>query len=104
MLIVPAQANPNQAFNVTLGGQQVQLAIYQTDYGLFMDVSVAGTPVANGVICENLNPVVRAAYTGFLGELVWFDSSGAGTDPIYTGIGAQYQLIYLEAADLAAVG
>lgn len=104
MLIVPAQANPNQAFNVTLGGQQVQLAIYQTDYGLFTDVSVSGTPIATGVIGENLNPMVRAAYTGFIGDLVWFDTSGAGTDPIYTGIGAQYQLIYLEAADLAAMG
>jgi len=102
MLIVPAQANPNQAFNVTLGGQQVQLAIYQTDYGLFMDVSVAGAPICNGVICENLNPIVREAYTGFVGDLVWFDTTGAGGDPIYTGIGAQYLLIYLEAADLAA--
>lgn len=102
MLIVPAQANPNQAFNVTLGGQQVQLAIYQTDYGLFIDVAVAGTPIVSGVICENLNRIVREAYSGFVGDLTWFDTTGAGTDPIYTGIGAQYQLIYLEAADLAA--
>src|SRR5258707_10641053 len=102
MLIVPAQANPNQAFNVTLGGQQVQLSIYQTDYGLFTDVTVAGEPIATGVLCENLNRIVRAAYSGFLGDLVWIDTSGAGTDPIYTGIGVQYQLVYLEAADLSA--
>jgi hypothetical protein len=102
MLIVPAQANPNQAFNITLGGQQLQLAIYQTDYGLFMDVSSAGSPVVNGVICENLNPIVREAYSGFVGDFVWFDTSGAGVDPIYSGIGSQFQLIYLEAADLAA--
>jgi hypothetical protein len=102
MLIVPAQENPNQAFNVTLGGQQVQLEIFQTNYGLFMNVSVAGTPIVSGVICENLSRIVREAYSGFLGDLVWLDTTGAGTDPIYSGIGAQYLLIYLEAADLAA--
>lgn len=100
MLIVPAQANPNQAFNISLDGQQVQLAIYQTDYGLFMDVFLANVPVVVGVICENLNLIVREAYSGFSGDLTWFDTSGAGTDPVYTGIGAQYQLVYLEAADL----
>jgi hypothetical protein len=101
MLIVPAQANPNQAFNVSLGGQQVQLAIFQTNYGLFMNVAVSGTPIVNGVICENLSPVVREAYSGFIGDFIWIDTSGAGEDPVYTGIGARYQLVYLEAADLA---
>jgi hypothetical protein len=100
MLIVPAQANPNQAFNISLDGQQVQLAIYQTDYGLFMDVSLASVPIVVGVICENLNPIIREAYSGFVGDFVWYDTSGDGTDPIYTGIGDRFQLIYLEAADL----
>ena len=102
MLIVPAQANPNQAFNISLGGQQCLISIMQTDYGLYMDVAVAGTPIVYGVLCENLNPIVREAYSGFVGDFVWYDTSGDGTDPIYSGIGDQYQLIYLEAADLAA--
>jgi hypothetical protein len=79
----------------------MQIAIYQTDYGLFMDVAVAGAPIVSGVICQNLNPIVRESYSGFVGELAWYDTSGAGDDPVYTGIGAQYQLVYLEAADLA---
>jgi hypothetical protein len=104
MLIVPAQANPNQAFNVTLGGQQVQLEIFQTNYGLFMNVTVAGAPIVDGVICEDLNLIVREAYSGFSGDLIWFDTTGKGEDPVYTGLGDRFLLIYLEASDLSTGG
>jgi hypothetical protein len=100
MLIVPTQALPNQTLQISLAQQSLQLAIYQTNYGLFTDVVLAGTTIAVGVLSQNLNPIVRAAYTGFIGELVWLDNSGAGEDPVYTGLGDQFQLIYLEAADL----
>jgi hypothetical protein len=100
MLIVPVQANPNQAFNISLGGQQCLLSIFQTDFGLFMNLAVADTPIVSGILCENLNPIVREAYSGFIGDFVFFDTSGAGEDPIYSGLGGQFQLVYLEAADL----
>lgn len=104
MLIVPVQAIPNQGLQAVLGNQQVSLSIYQTDYGLFMDVVSDAVPVVTGVLCENQNPIVRDAYLGFAGDFEWLDTSGNGVDPIYTGLGSQFVLVYLEATDLMSLG
>ena len=100
MLIVPTQSLPSQTLQVSIAQQSLQLAIYQTNYGLFMDVVLSGSAIELGVLCQNLNPIVRASYTGFIGEFVWLDNSGNGEDPVYTGLGDQFQLIYLEATDI----
>lgn len=99
MLLVPVQAIPNQGLQVVLDNQQVSLSIYQTDYGLFMDVVSDGTPIVTGVLCENQNPIVRDAYLGFLGDFKWLDVSGNGVNPIYTGLGSQFLLVYIETSD-----
>lgn len=101
MQIVPAQAIPNQGLQVTLGGQSVALSIYQTNYGLYMNIISNGSPVVYGVLCENVNRIVRDSYLGFTGDMIWYDTTGGGADPIYTGIGTQFILIYLESSDLA---
>jgi hypothetical protein len=99
-MLIPVQAIPNQGLQVTLANQQVALAIYQTDYGLFMDVISNGSEVVTGVLCENQNRIVRDAYLGFVGDFEWTDTSGQGVDAIYTGLGAQFLLVYLETSDL----
>lgn len=101
MIIVPARAFPSQTFNIQLGGQSVTLNVYQRLSGLYMDVLVSGTLIIGGVICENLNRIVRSLYLGFIGDFGWFDTQGL-TDPVYTGIGTRYFLAYLEASDLPA--
>ena len=98
---IPLQAVANQTLVVQLGGQSVQLNLYQKTSGLFLDVLVNNAYVVAGVICENLNRIVRDAYLGFLGDLVFMDSQGA-SDPIASGLGAQFLLFYLTQADLAA--
>ena len=100
MMLIPVQAVPNQTFQVALAQQTMQLSIYQTDYGLFMDVISNGTTIATGVLCENQNLIVRESYSGFIGDFEFYDSSGQGVDPVYIGLGAQFILIYLEASDL----
>ncbi len=100
-LIVPLQAVPNQTLQCQLGGQACTLDVVQNAYGLFMTVAVAGVAVASGVICLNLNRIVRFAYLGFVGDFVFADTQGT-EDPVYTGLGARWQLLYLEAADLPA--
>jgi hypothetical protein len=101
---IPLQAVPDQVLSVALGGQSTQLKIYQRFYGLFIDVYINNTLIIGGVICENLNRIVRDAYLGFLGDLVFLDTqspvSGVASDPDYTGLGDRYQLIYLEMSDL----
>lgn len=96
MLIVPTKALASQVLQVSLASQSVTLKIYQTAYGLFMDVYVGNVLIIGGVICENLNRIVRSTYLGFIGDLAWFDTEGT-SDPIYTGLGTRWQLLYLEA-------
>jgi hypothetical protein len=101
-LIVPVQALPSQTVGVQLNGQDCQIAIYQKFYGLFLDLSVAGTQIITGAICLNLNLIVRQLYLGFVGDLVFLDNQGS-LNPYYTGLGARYSLAYLFPADLAAL-
>jgi hypothetical protein len=106
MQIVPVQPIPNQTLQVILNNQACVLNIYQLDYGLFMDVYVGVKLITCGVICQNLNRIVRYAYLGFVGDLVWDDTQGAGNpqDPVYTGLGSRFILIYVDPADIAANG
>lgn len=96
---IPLNAAPFQTLSVTLGTQPCQLNIYTLSTGLYMDVLLNGSPVAQGVLCLNNNKIVRAAYTGFVGDLIITDTQGTN-DQTYDGLGARYQLVYLEAADL----
>lgn len=94
MLIVPLQATPNQAVRVQLNGQNCQINVYQKDQGLFLDLLVDNAPMVMGVICQNRNRIVRDAYLGFVGDLIWLDTQGT-SDPEYVGIGSRYFLAYL---------
>lgn len=93
-LAIPIQATPSQTLAVTLSGQATQLNIYQKRSGLYMDVLVNNTLIIGGVICENLNRIVRSLYLGFLGDLMFLDNQGT-SDPEYTGLGTRYTLVYL---------
>jgi hypothetical protein len=100
MLVVPCQAVPNQTMQVLLTGQPCTLNVYQYLFGLFMDVYVGTTPVITGVLCLNLNRIVRDLYLGFQGDFAWWDTQGT-SDPLYWGIGSRWQLLYLQPSDLA---
>jgi hypothetical protein len=102
MNVVPLQAVPNQTLFITLNGQNCQLNVYQKDnFGLFMDVytqSGANLIIA-GVLCQYGRFIVISAYLGFIGDFVFIDNLGT-SDPVYTGLGSQYTLIYLEPSDI----
>lgn len=97
--IVPLQAVPSQTTQIVLANQNCQLRVYQTPAALFMDVSVNDDLIIRGVICQNLNRIVRSLYLGFVGDFVFQDSQAAD-DPSYSGLGSRFQLIYLSTADL----
>ncbi len=99
MLQIPIVATPSQTLNVTLGGQQCLINIYQKSTGLFLDLSVANVSIINAKICQDRVALVRHPYLGFIGDLAFCDTQGV-TDPVYTGLGSRYALIYLEASDL----
>ena len=99
MQIVPVQAVANQTLQVQLNGQTCTLNLYQTNYGFFQDIYVGTSLIIAGVLWENLNRIVRSIYLGFEGDFVWVDLQGF-TDPVFTGLGSQYQLVYLAPNDL----
>lgn len=101
MMTIPLAAVPSQTLNVVLAQQNCTLTIYQKITGLFIDVSINDVLIIGGVICENANRIVRSAYLGFIGDLAFYDTQGSG-DPTFDELGARYQLVYLETADLPA--
>jgi hypothetical protein len=99
MFYLPVISIPAQVLSTTLAGQRCRLRIYQRSVGLFMDVYVDDVLVIGGVICHNVNLVVRDPYLGFVGDFAFLDQQGAD-DPYYTGLGTRFLLAYMEAGQL----
>lgn len=100
---VPLAAVPSQSFGITLGGQNCVLSVYQKSTGLYFDLSVGGAPFTSTVRCLNEARLCEdRQYLGFVGDFLFYDTQG-DSDPDYTGLDGRFVLIFLEAADLAAI-
>lgn len=99
MQIIPLQPAPSQSLTVTLGNQICQIKVYQKFTGLFLDLSVNNALIIGGVLCQNLNRIVRSIYLGFVGDLAFIDNQGNAI-PNFTGLGVRYSLAYIEASEL----
>lgn len=107
MKTVPLAPIPSNQVNITLDGQPCQINVYQKYTGLYLDLFLNGVAISTTVRCLNQSTLIAdRQYLGFVGDLMFWDTQG-DTDPAYTGLGPEgtgrYQLIYLEAADLAAL-
>jgi hypothetical protein len=102
MQIIPISDVFSQTLSVQLAGQNCTINLYQKSTGFYCDLTVNGTLLIGGVICQNLNRIVRSAYLGFVGDLCFFDTQGTN-DPTSPGLGTRYLFVYLEAADLVDV-
>lgn len=103
MLQIPVQPIPNQVMNITLGGQNCQIKLYQRSTGLYCDLFVNNSLIIGGVICQNLNRIVRDTYLGFLGDLGFYDMQ-ADDDPDYTGLGSRFVFLYITQDELKGAG
>lgn len=101
MLVIPLQPTPSQQISVQLASQNCRINVYQKTFGVFCDLYVGNTLIIGGVICENLNRIVRSLYLGFSGDLTFIDTQGRD-DPFYTGLGTRWLLLYLAPSDLPA--
>lgn len=99
MTIIPLQAVPSQSMSVVLAGQNCQINVYQKSTGLFLDLYVNNEPIITAALCLDRVRLVRTTYQGFAGDLAFADTLGA-VDPTYDGLGARFQLLYLESTDL----
>lgn len=100
MQTVPLQPIPSQLTKVVLGGQNVQIFIYQKDQGVFVDINSDGVDVVVGVIARDAVPLVCREYAGFIGNLLFVDTQGS-SDPSYGGLGSRFSLVYLTADEYA---
>ena len=100
MVEIPLQSIPSQITKVVLGNQNTQIFIYAKEQGVFVDISVDDVAVVNCVIARDMVPLVCREYVGFAGNLVFVDNQGAD-DPLYTGIGSRWSLVYLTADEYA---
>lgn len=92
--IVPLSPIASQSLSITLDSQRCAMVVRQLSTGMYFDLSVAGTPVVNGMICRDRVNLVREDYLPFRGRLAFIDTQGT-SDPEYTGLGTRYQLVYI---------
>lgn len=78
------------------------IALYQKSTGMFIDLICNGVTLFTGVICRAQSLLVRQPSLGFIGDLAFFDTQGAA-DPAWSGLGAQWILVYLTPADVVAL-
>lgn len=116
MQVVPLSAVPAQLVSVNLNGQSVTLSVYQLGFppvaDLYCDLSAGGTPVVNCRRCRAYSGsaiesppflLLDSRYSGFEGDFLFVDTVG-DADPQASGLGARWQLLYFDPADLAAIG
>jgi hypothetical protein len=99
---IPLQPVPTQATKVVLGGQNVQLLIYQKPQGVFVDINADGVDIVVGIIARDAVPLMCRNYMGFIGNLLFVDTQGS-SDPTYDGLGSRFSLVYLTAEEYALI-
>lgn len=99
MQIIPLAAVAAQTLKVVLGQQNCVLNVYQKSTGIYLDVTLEGEVILTGVLARDRVRCIRQAYLGFVGDLAFMDTQGTD-DPLYSGLGSRWVLMYLEPADL----
>jgi hypothetical protein len=123
MLQIPLSAVPSQTLSIVLDGQSCQIAVYQkqpiTDEygvaaGLFFDLIIGGVPIINTARCLDRTEILQDKRYLVdplgMGDFMFLDTTATeggpptfnGAPPYYTGLGSQFVLLYLGAADLVA--
>jgi hypothetical protein len=116
MQLIPITAVPSQLISASLSNQSVTISIYQLGIppvaDLYCDIVSNGTPIVNCRRCRAYSGsateappflLLDARYWGFNGDFLFIDTQG-DADPQYSGLGTRWQLLYYDAADLAAIG
>lgn len=100
-LLIPIQPVPSQRIICVLAGQNCQIGIYQKGGYVYLDLNSNGVDMCVGSLAHNGVPLdARNSYDGFSGNLYFIDTQGSD-DPLYTGFGTRWFLIYLTAAEVA---
>lgn len=95
--LIPLKAIPSQSVNVILAGQPCSIGLRQIGGRQYLSLSLNGTVICRNVLMVNRSAIVRAAYTGFVGDLAAVDTTPADEAPEYTGWGTRWVLAFNDA-------
>lgn len=90
---IPISTAPNQTVGVQLDGGYAQITLTTTDYGLFADVLYNGVAVALARLCLDRTDINPNRYLGLPQMLCFADLQGT-SDPVASGFGTRYVLLY----------
>ena len=90
---IPLRPAPAQTVQVSLAGQPVTLYLRQLGGRQYLSASWAGEVLCDTVLMVNRSAIIRAAYTGFVGDIAVYDTQGDDA-PDYTGWGSRWQLLF----------
>lgn len=93
---IPLKAVPSQSINIGLAGQPCTIALAEIGGRQYLSLSINGSVICRNVLVVNRSAIIRAAYTGFIGELAAIDTQGDEA-PKYSGWGTRWLLAFNDA-------
>jgi len=100
--VIPVSPVANQQFTCVLDNQTAQFNMTTTEAGLFADIVYNGVSIIAGKLCQDRTNLNSSPYTGLPQGLYFADTLGT-TDPVYTGFGTRYLLLYGDPDDSGGV-
>lgn len=90
---VPLSATPNQQLITNLSNQRCLITVRTMGDDMFFTLELPEGVVCENVLCVDRSQLVRAEYTGFIGDLAFIDIDG-NDSPKYEGLGTRWFLVY----------
>ena len=96
IVTIPLKPVPAQGVHVVLAGQSCTVFLRQMQGRQYLSLSLNGVVICRNVLMVNRSAIVRAAYTGFIGDLAAIDIQGDEA-PQYDGWGTRWLLAFNDA-------
>lgn len=97
---VPLSAVASQRLSIVLGNQNCQINVFQKTDCMYLDLAIDGASILRTKAARNRSRLLLSTgYFGFIGDLVFVDTLG-DDQPIYTGLGSRWFLLYLTPNEL----
>ena len=90
---VPLSALPSQELSLVLSNQDVTVRVLTRGDYLYLDDLKDGSAVIQGQLIVTGQNLLPSGLADFIGNFQMVDING-NSDPVYTGLGTQYRLLY----------
>ena len=87
------QKLPNQSVSCVLSEQSCVIVIRAIGENLYLSLSKDGSPICQNVLLVDRSAIIRAAYTGFIGDLIVVDRYRQDS-PDWRQWGERFVLLY----------